>query len=766
MEITERLPLKPIHWLSQLSYSEFVERCLNKNKKHTKEECKTKYSILQQFCQTNLKTGGITKRIYSYSAGTTTVLGGRLYSGGSLQGMPSKIRGLFMNNGVGTDIDMANSAPCILRYLCKIHNIPCPHLEYYINKRDECLAKFESREIGKIMYLTSLNKDTLNRTKDLPIEFKKYDIEMKQIQKQLVKIKEYTELVSSVPENKPYNKLGSAINRILCYYENIILQHAIHLINKKGIEVAILIFDGLMVYGNYYKDKGLLEDITNYIEKQMPRLEMKWTYKEHNTELSVPKDFVEISEVLFIKQNFVCNDLEAAQKLYSLYPNWKYSENELYVFDDNTGLWKNDRITHNLIVSRFTRDLWVCVKGKNDILEPSKIKSYGNTTVLFIQMLDKLKTLCIDVNWLKRSAASSLGKILFNNGYFDLRENIFYNRFNPEIVFEGKIYQDYNSNFTCKEENYIESIKTRLFYEPLGKDVGEFFMLNLARGLAGDMMKRIMFGLGASNTGKSTITKALLKTCSDYVGTFDGNNFAYRNTSNDSASQNRWLMLLKNKRIIFSNEIKSTIPLNGNLIKMVSSGGDAVVGRQHSGNECEFYLSFLCVVFANDLPKITPYDDAVNNRVRVISYTKPYVVEPSGDYELKMDENIDNELNTLLFQRCFLEIFIRQYYKYRQGEFKIEPPEVTQAKEEWIGTDVGCLPSFLQEYEITNNETDFIKSSEIQEWLELGKYGITMKKFGMELKQHILKHKLYKVDSDVKKLNGKPIRIWSGIKHI
>ena len=52
MEITERLPLKPIHWLSQLSYSEFVEQCLNKKKTHTKEECKIKYSILQQFCQT------------------------------------------------------------------------------------------------------------------------------------------------------------------------------------------------------------------------------------------------------------------------------------------------------------------------------------------------------------------------------------------------------------------------------------------------------------------------------------------------------------------------------------------------------------------------------------------------------------------------------------------------------------------------------------------------------------------------------------------
>ena len=288
MEITERLPLKPINWLSQLSYSEFVERCLNKDKKHTKEECKTKYSILQQFCQTNLKTDGNTKRIYSYSTGTS----GRLFSGGSLQGLPSTIRGLFMRDGVGTDIDMCNAHPVILRYICKLHNIPCPHLEYYINHREECLMKFESREIGKVSYLTALNKDTLNRTKGLPLEFKKYDIEIKHTQKQLVKIKEYMELVSSVPENKPYNKLGSAVNRIMCYYENIILQHAIHVINKKGMEIAILMFDGLMVYGNYYKDKGLLEDITHYVEKKMNGLNMIWTYKEHNTELKIPDDFV------------------------------------------------------------------------------------------------------------------------------------------------------------------------------------------------------------------------------------------------------------------------------------------------------------------------------------------------------------------------------------------------------------------------------------------------------------------------------------------
>ena len=203
MELVERLPLKPISWLSQLSYTEFIDKCLRKDKKYSIEECKIKYSILQQFCQTNLNTGGITNRKYSYSTGNS----GRLFSGGSLQGIPSAIRGLFMRDGVGTDIDMCNAHPTILRYVCKLHNIPCPHLDYYITNREECLMKFESREVGKISYLTSLNKDSINREKGLPVEFRKYDVEMKQIQKQIIQITEYKDIISSVPENKPYNKI-------------------------------------------------------------------------------------------------------------------------------------------------------------------------------------------------------------------------------------------------------------------------------------------------------------------------------------------------------------------------------------------------------------------------------------------------------------------------------------------------------------------------------------------------------------------------------
>ena len=179
---------------------------------------------------------------------------------------------------------------------------------------------------------------------------------MKEIQKKIIMIEEYKNIVDTVPEDKE-NKVGSAFNRIIIYYENQILHHLVKFLTEKNIEICTLMFDGLLIYGNYYNNSNLLEEISSYIERQIVGLNMKWTYKEHNDTLKIPDDFDPNKEIIF--DSFVKNDLEASQVLYSLYPYWKYSEGELYVFDDLNGIWKTDRNTFNQIVSRFTNQLWM-----------------------------------------------------------------------------------------------------------------------------------------------------------------------------------------------------------------------------------------------------------------------------------------------------------------------------------------------------------------------------------------------------------------------
>ena len=230
-------------------------------------------------------------------------------------------------------------------------------------------------------------------------------------------------------------------------------------------------------------------------------------------------------------------------------------------------------------------------------------------------------------------------------------------------------------------------------------------ILNLARGLTGDMMKRILFGLGGTNSGKTILTTAVTLSCGDYVGAFNAENLAYRNSSNDEAQIMRWALLLRFKRLIFSNEIKSTVEINGNMIKKLASGGDTLIGRNHCKAEEEFIMQGLSIAFANDVPNIKPYDDAVDGRLRVVSFKKSYVKEPTNELELLADPNLEFEIKTLEFQQAFVGLLI-QYYTFHNNES--EPIEVISAKKEWVNEDKNVIETFKNDFEITNSKSDFV----------------------------------------------------------
>ena len=775
MELIERPNLDAIYYLNSFEYTTFKNDCINHAKTNGEKtpkdkDIKTWFSILNQFCKTNIKTKGITKRIYSYSQTSPAGLGGRLFSGGAMQGIWGKYRGLLMR-GIATDIDMTNCHPVLLRYICTKHGIKCTELDYYINNRDKCLAEFPSREVGKNAYLVATNNDTLLRGSALPKQLKLYDKQMKEIQKQLIDLPDYKHLADTIPEyklTKNYN--GSYVNRILCYYENIVLQHAIHVINKWGIEIAVLMFDGLMVYGDYYKNTELLIAIEEYVEEMFPSLQMKWAYKEHDNTLQIPGDFNLTAAIR--EESGVCSDLEGAKKLYELYPHWVYCKKQLYVFDDTRGFWTECPITINRIIGRYTDSLYLMTKGADGMVKGTK--SYGNTTVLQKYMVEQLKTLCIDEAWIDTTRDSSLGKLLFTNGYMDLATSIFYDvetyGYNPKIVFYGRINHAFTVLFDDDME-YVSSIKQRLFYDTLGRSVGDYFILQIARGLAGDsakLNKRVLFSLGETDCGKGALTTAITVSCGDYIGSFNAESLAYTKSSNDEAQKLRWALLVATKRIIISNEMNSRVELNGNLLKKLSSGGDPIIGRQHSSNETTFYTHFLPIVFANDMVKILPYDRAVDNRVRFVQYTKHFVDEPSNEFELKRDDNLKTEMETVRFQRCFVALLVKEYLDFiERGRKEIEPAEVIVAKELYVGTEKSdIIEKFLNDYEITGNDADYVKSSDIEIWIQQSKLGISTTKWGLEMNKYCKIHNHTGVVNKVKKYKGKPTRCWVGVKSI
>ena len=286
MELIERHDLKKIHYLNSITFAQFKDWCGNKCK--NEEDRKVQYKMLKDFCKTVIKTRGETKRIYSYSLLTPLTTGGRLYSGGSIQGLKSIFRGFLMTGT--TDIDMKNCHPVLLRYICAKHGFPCPNLEYYINNRDEVLAQFANKDEGKTLFLKSVNDDKRNNRISNKF-FKAFDREMKDLQLNISSLECYADIKQSVPQEKKYNWNGSAINRILCSYENHVLQSCISALNKKNIEICALMFDGVMPYGNYYDNSELLEYITAEVEKDFEGLNMKWDYKPHNDTIVLPEEF-------------------------------------------------------------------------------------------------------------------------------------------------------------------------------------------------------------------------------------------------------------------------------------------------------------------------------------------------------------------------------------------------------------------------------------------------------------------------------------------
>ena len=781
--LIERIPLRTVKWLKTRTFKEFEadyearlvrEPELNK-KKSTKKQLTDYYNLLQTFCDKLIKRNGIMKRDYRYSLTMPTYMGGRLFSGGSIQGIAREYRSLLLN-GVTTDIDMKNAHPVILRYICKIHTFPCPELEYYVNHRDEVLKDWSNRGIGKTAYLQNTNNDKYTgaistESPEVNYRLRQYANENKKIQKYLISLPDYKDLIDSIPEDKTWNKNGSAMNRILCYFENIILTHCKKFLSTtKQIEICVNMFDGCEVYGNYYQDTGLLKNIEEYVESKMMGLGMKWDYKEHETVHCVPDDFDENS----VSETSIAgivgeDDVGAAKRVIELFSYWKFCKGVLYVFDDETGLWNTDEINHLKVIGKYPDELVVLkeIKGKEGGISYEKTtKSYGKNTRLMKQIIPQIKTLCMDDAWLENGENSSLGKLLFTNGYLNLKEGKFYDEFNPDILFFGRIHRDWTVPKYVDELDYMQDIKLRLFVNPLGEKVGNYLLLNLARGLAGDLMKRNLFGLGGTNCGKSTITNALMKSCGDYVDTFNAENLAHKNSGHDEAQLMRWVMLLKHCRLIISNEMKSNIVLNGNFIKKLS-GRDPLKGREHYGNEVTFRTHFLPICFANDLPKITPFDDAVNERLRVVDFPKQFKKEPSNEYELLADPNIEEEMKSSEFQMGFLRLLIKTYWEFvESGVDEVEPEEVIRAKNDWVGIEtIDFIEAFKEDFIVTNDPKDFVLSSDIEYWIKNTKdLGISIEKFAKELKKYCSLSKYDKVDNKVRKINSKPKRVWIGIK--
>ena len=168
----------------------------------------------------------------------------RYFGGICLTSIKRIVRNSIMPNNI-LDIDMENSHPRILLYLCKKHKIDCTNLSNYINNREDILNEIsDNRKEAKTLILQMLNGGFKNKySNNISINkfLKKFELEIKNIQNKIY------EIDNRFDDKTIYNYKAKSLSRILLELENKILQVMVDFFTFKKIQIFTLEYDGLKI---------------------------------------------------------------------------------------------------------------------------------------------------------------------------------------------------------------------------------------------------------------------------------------------------------------------------------------------------------------------------------------------------------------------------------------------------------------------------------------------------------------------------------------
>ena len=157
-----------------------------------------------------------------------------------------------------------------------------------------------NKEEAKILFITSLNKDTevllINKKQKIKNTFfLAFDVEIKAIQRRLCEL--HPALVKEITKKGKDNVGGRLTNQLMCKLENEILQLAMkEAENSAGIVANVPMFDGFMCDSASMGNIPIATLINN-LNTLTNDYGIKWSQKEHNTEIA------EVLEAMVLEDN-------------------------------------------------------------------------------------------------------------------------------------------------------------------------------------------------------------------------------------------------------------------------------------------------------------------------------------------------------------------------------------------------------------------------------------------------------------------------------
>jgi hypothetical protein len=688
---------------------------------------------------------------------------GRLYGSiGSLEWIQKDIRATLAHEFYD-DVDMVNCHPTLAVKLGERFSLPMPTLNSYVRDRDGFLNRLGiNPSDGKTLVCALLNgKAVPNEYKNTP-DIVAIKAEAKELCIELIKCGDHLELyehLKNISEEKP-NTDGSFISAILQREERKCLEIMVGVLQSNGFIVDVLAYDGAMVRKN--DKKPITNAILRLIEAQINAdlgYDMKIKIKPM-TDLVIPMEDLKDDNV--VADDVIITEKFASEKYIEMMgADIVKQDGVVYIYNKENGLWVSgdDNIHHSLIKHA---DKLVFYQYKEGVM---KTYVFAQSAVSLNSIKTYVKNILSNSNFIRDSIIRSKGCLLFADGWYDMKEEKFYEGFGSECrekVFLKRIKYNFPKVVNAQ---LVDTLYKTLFLNPYNSPQdGEFYAHIISRALAGHVEdKQVMMIVGNPNCGKSTTSNMMKVSFDEYVGSFNMNSLKFNKNTADEAKKMSWIMPLAGCRILCGSEVRMDgYSLDGNLIKSLS-GNDPLIVRCNFKDESVFIMTATIFGFMNDIPPISPADEALKNRFVAVPHTKSFVNKPQSEcneYEMSADPTLDEKIKTPEYRDAYTHIILKAY---RKGIRLPKPSSVVDEINELLPIEAGMdlKKKLAEEFEFVpstpEGEDNFVEFDRVFRYLKEKGCKSSPTLVGRELRKLGLKKK-------DKKVNKRTCTVYYGLK--
>lgn len=580
------------------------------------------------------------------------------------------------SKGKYIDIDIVNSAPSIIKEICKLNNYKCENLDNYVKKRDEIMTEIKeyyniTKECVKELFIRLMmggsyikwikdnNIDVMNKEENVIIKL--LNNELKGI-REMVYIK--NEKLSKIKLEKWTDIEKEKKGVFALWYQTIerTIQETIikYLVITYGIKLEDIIpcQDGLMILESEWNE-NMIEDCEKEV-KYIYGIEIKLKRKEFDEAYEIEEYEGEMLENF----NFLKTTTDFLEYIYECeeYKCKIYKEDEkiYYKYNENTRIF--DMVRMQEVRQDLSKYVLKLIRENKSIINEKDYNKYemkyGNEMTKILKDYNINKDAYKNFNKLKYFLPIKDNKVIYigeedcklNNNEVILSSNNKYNEIKSKIYKNNEIVErteEYKFNYISEIE-YIEEL-SKEEEDYCNKYFNDIFCNNeetkrcviniLKTVIGGILVKHIFCCLGEKgNNGKSGFFDVLLK---GIMGkSMDVLNKSIIIEQGSNSSLNTECEKLDKIRVGYVNEFDEKDIFNNKMIKLIT-GGDGMHLR--TLQEKEVTIKATCNLFINTncLPQSSnKLDQALFERILIIPFNNIFKKNSKFMVELKNNINI------------------------------------------------------------------------------------------------------------------------------